>query len=140
MDLKAITTLLTNQESTFRTILSSASPSISGDALKSKLTQHYINLVLLARDNFPPSNDSLDDPFEFLSDRDNPYSSFSSSSSRKRRDPPAQGQMEAVPVEKILQDMQIGRKQEVLHCLMGVAESEKGVDVEERESRRVEKV
>ena len=100
MDLKAITTLLTNQESTFRTILSSASPSISGDALKSKLTQHYINLVLLARDNFPPSNDSLDDPFEFLSDRDNPYSSFSSSSSRKRRDPPAQGQMEAVPVEK----------------------------------------
>jgi hypothetical protein len=100
MDLKAITTLLTNQESTFRTILSSASPSISGDALKSKLTQHYINLVLLARDNFPPSNDSLDDPFEFLSDRDNPYSSFPSSSSRKRRDPPAQGQMEAVPVEK----------------------------------------
>jgi hypothetical protein len=100
MDLKAITTLLTNQESTFRTILSSASPSISGDALKSKLTQHYINLVLLARDNFPPSNDSLDDPFEFLSDHDNPYSSFSSSSSRKRRDPPAQGQMEAVPVEK----------------------------------------
>ena len=100
MDLKAITTLLTNQESTFRTILSSASPSISGDALKSKLTQHYINLVLLARDNFPPSNDSLDDPFEFSFDHDKPYSSFSSSSSRKRRDPPAQGQMEAVPLDK----------------------------------------
>jgi hypothetical protein len=100
MDLQAITTLLTNQESTFRTILSSASPSISGDALKSKLTQHYINLVLLARDNFPPSDDSLDDPFEFSLDHENPYSSFSSSSSRKRRDPPAQGQMEAVPVEK----------------------------------------
>jgi hypothetical protein len=100
MDLQAITTLLTNQESTFRTILSSASPSISGDALKSKLTQHYINLVLLARDNFPPSDDSLDDPFEFSLDHENPYSSFSSSSSRKRRDPPAQGQMEAVPVGK----------------------------------------
>jgi hypothetical protein len=100
MDLKDITTLLTNQESTFRTILSSASPSISGDALKSKLTQHYINLVLLARDNFPPSNDSLDDPFEFSFNHDNPYSSFSNSNSRKRRDRPTQGQIKAVPVEK----------------------------------------
>jgi hypothetical protein len=94
MDLKAISTFLTNQESTFRTILTSASPTISGDALKSKLTSHYINLVLIARDRYPPSNDTLDDPFEFGSD--SPFTS----APRKRREPPIEGQMTAVPVEK----------------------------------------
>jgi hypothetical protein len=94
MDLRAITTLLSNQELTFQTILTSASSSISGDALKSKLTNHYINLVLIARDRFPPCNDTLDDPFEFASD--SPFTS----APRNRREPPIEGQMTAVPVDK----------------------------------------
>jgi hypothetical protein len=102
MDIKSITALLTNQESIFRTILSSASSSISGDALKSKLTQHYINLVLITRDRFPLSDITLDDPFEFASDSPPLSSSNPKSSSRKRRNrtPPIEGQMTAVPVEK----------------------------------------
>ncbi|KAH8802273.1 hypothetical protein F5882DRAFT_457285 [Hyaloscypha sp. PMI_1271] len=102
MDIKSITALLTNQESIFRTILSSASSSISGNALKSKLTQHYINLVLIARDRFPLSDLTLDDPFEFASDSPPHSSSNSKSISRKRRNrtPPIEGQMTAVPVEK----------------------------------------
>jgi hypothetical protein len=102
MDIKSITTLLTNQESIFRTILSSASSSISGNALKSKLTQHYINLVLITRDRFPLSDITLDDPFEFASDSPPLSSSNAKSSSRKRRNrtPPIEGQMTAVPVEK----------------------------------------
>jgi hypothetical protein len=102
MDLKSITTLLTNQESIFRTILSSASSSISGNALKAKLTQHYIKLVLITRDRFPLSDITLDDPFEFDSDSPPLSSSNSKSRSRKRRNrtPPIEGQMTAVPVEK----------------------------------------
>jgi hypothetical protein len=102
MDLKSITALLTNQESIFRTILSSASSSISGNALKSKLTQHYINLVLITRDRYPLSDLTLDDPFEFASDSPHLSSSNPKSGSRKRRNrtPPIEGQMTAVPVEK----------------------------------------
>jgi hypothetical protein len=102
MDIKSITALLTHQESIFRTILSSASSSISGNVLKSKLTQHYINLVLITRDRFPLSDITLDDPFEFASDSPPLSSSNPKSSSRKRRNrtPPIEGQMTAIPVEK----------------------------------------
>jgi hypothetical protein len=104
MDLKSITTLLADQESTFRTILSSASSSISGDALKSKLTQHYINLILIARNRFSLSDLTLDDPFEFGSDPTPLSSSPSNGSSRSRkrrnRTPPIEGQMTAVPIDK----------------------------------------
>ena len=42
-----------NQESILRTILFSASSSISGNAIKARATEYYINLVLTAR--FPLS-------------------------------------------------------------------------------------
>jgi hypothetical protein len=62
MDLKSITAILSNQESTFRTIIASAKNDIDSDALKAKLTLHYINLVVIASSKYPMEADTLDDP------------------------------------------------------------------------------